>query len=243
MQLIKTDAQGKRSARFYELDDVCKATDYHIGLLIMYICASHLSRILENVGLRDTDMNMYVYTSSDFFKMFPTFSQFHSEFASKDIESIAVKMTVTDRKTNEPFPVFLAGKKDLAELIVYYPADREVFVDSTLKTVEKETFSWHSFPKDAVQNMMRCFGIDEKNAVLSLEKISRHEDIRKEFLSGISENGYRYPEHPGSIRDQTAEMFKNSYNVNVLGSYDLLIFLRENSDQEPYQLSTLQTQR
>ena len=243
MQLIKTDAQGKRSARFYELDDVCKATDYHIGLLIMYICASHLSRILENVGLRDTDMNMCVYTSSDFFKKFPTFSQFHNEFASADIASIAIEIEVAARKTKEPFPVFLAGKKDLAELIVYYPADREIFVDSALKTVEKETFSWHSFPKDTVQNMMRCIGIDEKNAVLSLEKISRHEDIYKEFLSGISENGYRYPEHPVSIRDHTAEMFKNSYNVNVLGSYDLLIFLRENPDQEPYHLSTLQTQR
>jgi hypothetical protein len=84
-------------------------------------------------------------------------------------------------------------------------------------------------------------GIDEKNAVLSLKKLSRHQDIYDEFISGLRDDRYIYrSDDPVVVRGHTAEQLKSSYHVNVLGSYDLLIFLRENPKDEPFSLNSLQ---
>ncbi len=241
MRLLRTEVQDERFAGYYELNDTYADTGCHIGLLLTYLCASRFSKILTSVGMRDADMNMRTFSREEFFRDFPTFNAFNDEFSDGKFTHLATEVQLSDGVAPSPFPLYISGELDSNKLTVYYPKEKKVTVNTALEKVERETYAYHSFPREAVSRMIRLFGIDEKNAVLSLKKLSRHQDIYDEFISGLRDDRYVYrSDDPVVVRGHTAEQLKSSYHVNVLGSYDLLIFLRENPKDEPFSLNSLQ---
>lgn len=129
---------------------------------------------------------------------------------------------------HEMIPCFLKISDSEAEQIIN---NKEVSV--RIRDYYKGKINWtekyfiDSFIKDYLTYEYK---LSEKRAKLNLEKLNKHEDIKLELYETIV-----YGDFPkaGKIEvcGYTAEDIKNQTSLSILGTYNYLIYLRENETE------------
>ena len=129
---------------------------------------------------------------------------------------------------HEIIPCFLKISDSEAEQIVNNPETISKFRDSykgKIPWTEKHFID--SFIRDCLTYEYK---LSEKRVKLNLEKLNKHEDIKLELYETVV-----YDDFPktGKIEvcGYTAEDIKNQTSLSILGTYNYLIYLRENENE------------
>ena len=127
--------------------------------------------------------------------------------------------------------ISISGHRTETEIGLHYPKDKPVNLLPLLYEVETSTYQYNDYDKRIIGLLKSEYGMSEKRAVLTVQKLLTHKDIYNEFAAALSADEYADESTAINVEGFTAELLNSKYPLSLLGAYNYLIYLRE-SPQE-----------
>lgn len=124
--------------------------------------------------------------------------------------------------------IVITGRIFGGVLSVQTPFTSHINMIPLMCDIETATYEYHDYDMQLVEDMKSRFKLNQKMAILSLVELECHPDIYKEFLGGMENTMFSFPEENAIVVEgYSAEMLFANYPLSELGAYKYLIYLRE----------------
>ena len=198
------------------------------GLLICYLFTANKNISLTAIHLKASSPEVgilweweYEYTAEEFSEAYPTLQDFIIKFDQEDFGYWDIKFLYKGAECTAS----CAGLK--GEIGLGYPVEDDLNILPLVTEIEDSSYKIHRYDKELVRRLKDTFRMNQKRAVLTLDKLAPHKDIYDEFVKVIYSQKQAVPDHPVSVEGFTAGELVEKYPLSVLGAYNFLIYLRE----------------
>ena len=229
MRILKKKERGYRSfSEKYDLSGAY-AGKYgrSLGVLLLFILSTRYDiEVVEITAEANGDIgeehNILHINKKSNEKVFKEITFMLDLFEQKEIEVWELKGLYNG------IEIAITGRTFGSVLSVRTPLTSNINMLSVLSDVEVATYDYHDYDIQLVSDMKAKFKLNQKMAILSLAELEGHLDIYKEFLRGMENNMFSFPEENAIVVEgYSAEMLFANYPLSELGAYKYLIYLRE----------------
>lgn len=124
--------------------------------------------------------------------------------------------------------IFISGRTYGTVLSVRSPLNKKVNVLPLMNHIENCTYNYNGYDISVIERIKKRFNMNQKITIQTIMKMEKHEDIFQEFIQGIYENPFGFPNSSAvSVEGYTAKQLFDNYPLSELGAYNYLIYLRE----------------
>ena len=214
----------------YYLDSVFagQEDDVNIGVLLLWIIGhqdnTYVKSVVaeaesEEVGIPH---NRLLISGEEFCKKIISVEQLCHRFDDERIKDWTIKCVI------EGIDAELSGTVYGLRIGVSYNSSCKVNFLKYLSNVENETYFYTKYDFEIINKLKKWFGLNQKNAVITLIKFDKHSDIAGEFYEGMKGNTFCFNDNkPIEVEGYTAKSIFDNYPLSELGAYNYLIYLRE----------------
>ena len=205
-----------------------QSDDVRIGVLLLRIIAhqdnTSVKSIVAEAESEEVGVphNRLFISGDDFCVKFTSVEQLSLRFDDEEIKEWTIKCIIDENAAE------MSGTVHGLRIGVSYSSNCNFNFLKYLTTVENETYFYHQYNSEIINNLKKWFGLNQKNAVLTLLKIDEHSDIAEEFYKGMNGDSFYFNSTmPIEVEGYTAKRLFDEYPLSELGAYNYLIYLRE----------------
>lgn len=228
MKIISKSIGHLSNIERYDLHDVFSQSATSCGLIICYAIAICKNSKLVSLDLKAKHEEIGVvekwhkkYSQESFATSFHGVKDFLDIYDNIDFGRWTLNIVYQN------IEVIISGERDKTDIGVSYPKERKLNLLPLLSEAESSTFEFNDYDKRVLDILKTEFRMNEKRAVLAVQKLLVHKDIYDEFVLVAASGKYAKGSTAVSVEGYTAETLNSNYPLSVLGAYNYLIYLRE----------------
>ena len=214
----------------YELNDFLMKDLQNVGLRICYLLS--INSKLSNLELMPEQEEIGIplkwyrqYNQSTFNSAFSSLEDFLNAFDRDDFDVWSLDIF------HENIKVGIGGDRTSFNIRVVYDEKDNVNILPFLYEIETKSYDYNDYDKTVMKLLKDQYKQTTKRAVLTIEKLMRHQDIYDEFVKRSFLAVNEKIDNPITVQGFTAEQLHNNFPLSILGSYNYLIFLREKPEE------------
>ena len=232
---MKIIGKRERGYRFYsekyDLNGVYAGKkDVPIGVLILYALVKNSDVVFaeltaEAEGDLGEPHNILTVSASDM-GVFDSLNGLANTFASQELN---IWELVCDYKGTH---IFITGRTYGSILGIRSPLVSSVNLLPLMSDVETATYNYHDYNPATIEAIKDRFKMNQKVTIQTLIEMEKQKDIFQEFMNGMKGNSFVFPDTDAvSVEGFTAQYLHENYPLSEIGSYNYLVYLRNNPKQ------------
>ena len=217
-------------AEEYSLNELFTKETSGKGLIICYLLATEAKLISLDLRPQQDEIGVPLrwyrhYDKDNFNATFNSLYDFLFKFNYDDFDVWHLKIIYKDVE------VGIGGDRNSSIIRLTSDEKAQLNILPLLYEIETKSYDYNDCDKTIMKLLKEQYKQTTKRAVLTIEKLLRHQDVYDEFVkrSFLDEN--EKIDNPITVQGFTAEQLHNNFPLSILGSYNYLIFLREKPEE------------